>query len=69
MKSHFKELYVDHNLFTESTISSFIDVLLLCHRRTFIKVHLSLKWEEHVQSHPRYHEVLECLQFGKREED
>ena len=68
MKSHFKELYLDHNPFTESTISSLNDELSLCNQRSFLKVHLSLKWKEYVQSYSNYQSVEEYLKFGNMEE-
>ena len=69
MKPQLKEVCLDHNLFTEKTISKLINELSSCQPRSYITIHLSLKWQEYVQKHPKYQKVQVYFQFGRIEDN
>ena len=69
IKPQLKEVCLGHNLFTERTILKLINELSSCQPRSYITIHLSLKWQEYVQKHPKYHKVQQYFQFGRIEEN
>ena len=68
MAHNLNEVHLDHNPFTEETISRFVNVLSSCHPQSLIKLHLSLGWQDYIKSLPTYPEVMECVLFGRTNE-
>ena len=60
------EVYLDHNSFTNLTIFRLMDELISCHPRSFLKVHLSLRWKDYIESLPTYPKVKKRLYFERK---
>ena len=66
-KHQYHEVHLDHNPFTETTISRLLYELSSCHPRSIvIKLRLSVGWQDYVQSLlVRYPKVDKLVLFGK----
>ena len=62
------EVYLDHNPFTKLTIWRLMDELISCHPRSLLKVHLSLGWQDYIESLPTYPPVKERLHFERKDD-
>ena len=68
MAHHLNKVYLDHNPFTERTISRFVYELSSC-PQSLIKVHLSLGWQDYIQSISKFSRAKEHILFGRSSEN